>query len=123
MSFTVGIVTDLIYIPWVQMGILFNSNQVFLPATDDGFVGPIQIPPGFPFGSSVQTQVFVSTMHSYTISASVLNLSYKTTGGHQWTHFIWYWIQQLFQSTFPRKYIYFISLSGGSILGRCGYQI
>lgn len=44
------------------MGVIYGTNQVFLPATDDGFVGPIDIPLGFPFGSSVQTQVFVSAL-------------------------------------------------------------
>lgn len=44
------------------MGVINGTNQVFLPPTDDGFVGPIDIPVGFPFGSSIQTQVFVSTL-------------------------------------------------------------
>lgn len=42
------------------MGAIYGTSQVFLPATDDGFVGPIDIAPGFPFGSSIQTQAFVS---------------------------------------------------------------
>ena len=45
---------------WIPMGTLLGGNQAFLPATDDGFVGPIVVSAGFPFGSSVQTQVFVS---------------------------------------------------------------
>lgn len=45
---------------WIQVGTLLGVNQTLLPATDDGFVGPIDIGTGFPFGSSVQTQVFVS---------------------------------------------------------------
>lgn len=44
------------------MGAIYGTNQVFLPPTDDGFVGPIDIVPGFPFGSSIQTQVFVSAL-------------------------------------------------------------
>lgn len=42
------------------MGVNYGSSQMFLPATDDGFEGPIDIT-DFPFGSSTQTQVFVST--------------------------------------------------------------
>lgn len=42
------------------MGVNYGSSQMFLPATDDGFEGPIEIT-DFPFGSSTQTQVFVST--------------------------------------------------------------
>lgn len=42
------------------MGAIYGTTEEFLPPTDDGFEGPIEIPPGFPFGSSVQTQVFVS---------------------------------------------------------------
>ena len=42
------------------MGIIFASNQVFLPATDDGVSEAIVIPIGFPFGSQNQSEVFVS---------------------------------------------------------------
>ena len=42
------------------MGIIFESNQVFLPALDDGVSEAIAIPTGFPFGSSIQNEVFVS---------------------------------------------------------------
>ena len=48
---------------WIPMGANYDSSQQqFLPATDDGFEGPIAISIGFPFGSSVQEQVFVSTL-------------------------------------------------------------
>ena len=42
------------------MGVLLEAEQIFLPATDDGVLGPIDISVGFPFGSSNQTQVYVS---------------------------------------------------------------
>ena len=42
------------------MGVIFGTTQEFLPAIDDFIEGPIEIPPGFPFGTSIQTQVFVS---------------------------------------------------------------
>lgn len=35
-------------------------EQFFFPGTDDGSVGPINIPGGFPFGNSVQDEVYVS---------------------------------------------------------------
>ena len=35
-------------------------NQLFFPETDDGIIGPISIPGGFPFGNSVQNEVYVS---------------------------------------------------------------
>lgn len=55
---------ELIIFQWTLMGAIYGISQVFLPATDDGFVGPIDIP-GFPFGSSIQTQVFVSALICY----------------------------------------------------------
>ena len=42
------------------MNIIFGTPEEFLPAVDDFIEGPIDITPGFPFGSSIQTQVFVS---------------------------------------------------------------
>ena len=54
---------EVVIFPWIPMGVLFGAEQQFLPATDDGFEGPIEIEPGFPFGSSIQTQVFVSFLN------------------------------------------------------------
>ena len=51
---------DLNILPWIPMGVSYGTDQQFLPTTDDGFEGPIEITTGFPFGSSVQEQVFVS---------------------------------------------------------------
>lgn len=42
------------------MGALFGNTEEFLPASDDGFEGPIEIATGFSFGTTIQTQVFVS---------------------------------------------------------------
>jgi hypothetical protein len=53
--------SDRIVFRWIPLGATYLTSQQFLPATDDGFEGPIDIPTGFPFGSSIQTQVFVGT--------------------------------------------------------------
>ena len=37
-----------------------NVEQVFLAGTDEGFAGPIEIPGGFPFGSTYHTELYVS---------------------------------------------------------------
>ena len=42
------------------MDIHVNVEQVFLPGTDEGFAGPIEIPGGFPFGEAIHTQLYVS---------------------------------------------------------------
>ena len=52
--------SELLVLQWIPMDVLFGTIETFLPATDDGFEGPIEISTGFPFGSSIQTQVFVS---------------------------------------------------------------
>ena len=49
------------------MGAVFGVDQQFLPSSDDGLVGPIDTV--FPFGSSVQNEIFVST----TIDMQVLH--------------------------------------------------
>jgi len=42
------------------MDAIYDVNEIFVAVTDDGITGPISISPGFPFGSSVQTQFYVS---------------------------------------------------------------
>ena len=59
--------TDLNILQWIPMGAVFGVDQQFLPSSDDGFVGPIDTV--FPFGSSVQNEIFVST----TIDMQVLH--------------------------------------------------
>lgn len=54
------------------MGVTFGTTQEFLPAIDDFIQGPIEISPGFPFGSSVQTQVFVSGIVLFVRSLCVI---------------------------------------------------
>ena len=47
------------YFPFISMSVLLEVEQIFLPATDDGVLGPLDISVGFPFGNSNQTQVYV----------------------------------------------------------------
>ena len=54
------ITRDDIYLPFVVVGIIFGSEQTLLPSSDEGIGGAITIDPGFPFGTSVQTQVYVN---------------------------------------------------------------
>ena len=44
------------------MDIHVNVEQVFLPPTDEGVAGPIQIPGGFPFGETSHTELYVSIL-------------------------------------------------------------
>ena len=42
------------------MNTLLGTEETLFPEADDSVEGPFSIPPGFPFGSSLQTDVFVS---------------------------------------------------------------
>lgn len=55
---------DEFYFPFIPMGVLLGTNQIFLPNTFGAFAGPINIPGGFPFGSSIQNETYVSTCKS-----------------------------------------------------------
>ena len=48
------------YFSFIPMDIHVNVEQVFLAGTDEGFAGPIEIPGGFPFGSTYHTELYVS---------------------------------------------------------------
>ena len=48
------------YFSFLPMDIHVNFEQLFFPGTDDGYYGPVVIPGGFPFGNTVQTDLFVS---------------------------------------------------------------
>lgn len=50
-----------VYLRFLDMDAIYDVNEVFVPVADDGTTGPISISPGFPFGSSVQTQFYVSS--------------------------------------------------------------
>ena len=47
------------------MNTLLGTEEIFFPEADDGVNGPLSIPTGFPFGSSVQTNVFVSCIYLF----------------------------------------------------------
>ena len=51
-------VTD-VYLPFVQLNVIYGVSQVFVPESDDGVTGPIEIDLNFPFGFSIQTQFYV----------------------------------------------------------------
>ena len=55
------------YFSFIPMDIHVGVQQLFFPGTDDGFFGPIDIPGGFPFGDSVQNEVYVSMAYSVCI--------------------------------------------------------
>ena len=44
------------------MDAIYGVNELFLTVGDDVAAGPIAIASGFPFGSSVQTRLYVSAM-------------------------------------------------------------
>ena len=50
------------YFSFIPMDIHANFEEIFLPATDDGVVGPIEVPGGLPFGDTVQTNIYVRSM-------------------------------------------------------------
>ena len=49
------------YLPFIPLGVTYGVEQQVLLESDDGVEGPIPIDPRFPFGSSVQTVLYVST--------------------------------------------------------------
>ena len=55
---------DEFYFPFIPMGVLLGTNQIFLPDTFGANAGPINIPGGFPFGNSIQNDIYVSTSKS-----------------------------------------------------------
>ena len=57
-----------IYLPFITMDALYGVSQVFLPESDDGVSGALSAggSDGFPFGGSVQTQLYVCVQSAYT---------------------------------------------------------
>ena len=49
------------YFSFIPMDIHANFYEVFLPSSDDGTVGPIEVPGGLPFSDTVQTDIYVSS--------------------------------------------------------------
>ena len=58
-SFSDAIEADT-YFSFIPMDIHLNFEQLFFPGTDEGYAGPFEIPGGFPFGDTVQNDVYVS---------------------------------------------------------------
>jgi len=85
MSIT-DISVDDVYLPFVVVGAAFGVETVYLPASDEGVQGPVTIPTGFPFGSSVQNQVYVSCINP---SIKNLMICINTVGRHKWNPLIW----------------------------------
>jgi hypothetical protein len=54
-------ITDDIYFPFIELGVVYGVDQVFAEESDDETTGPIPIEPPFPFGSSSQSQFYVGT--------------------------------------------------------------
>lgn len=49
-----------IYLPFLSLDALYGADQVFLDRTDDGSSESIDVgEDGFPFGDSVQTELYV----------------------------------------------------------------
>ena len=55
------------------MNSLFGVEQIIFPESDEGINGPLPLDIGFPFGSSVQTQTYVSLVHKHVL---YINLEY-----------------------------------------------
>ena len=49
-----------LYLPFFRGGITYGVEELVLPESDDGTEGPITIDPGFPLGSLVQPDFYVS---------------------------------------------------------------
>lgn len=50
-----------------MMNILFGVEQTVFPESDEAINGPLSIDIGFPFGSSVQTETYVSGKRIFNI--------------------------------------------------------
>lgn len=79
------------------MDALYGVNQVFLPESDDGVSGALSAggSDGFPFGGSVQTQLYVRAQstftHTYTHihTATQIYIIVIFTDWNKWTPLIW----------------------------------
>ena len=49
------------YLRFLDLGAIYGITEVVVDALDDAVTGPISITPGFPFGSSIQTQFYVNS--------------------------------------------------------------
>ena len=47
-------------LPFILMDILLGTEQIIFPESDEAINGPLSLNIGFPFGSSVQTDAYVS---------------------------------------------------------------
>ena len=62
------ITTSGVILPFIVMDSLFGVEETIFPASDEGINGPIPLDIGFPFGSSVQTQTYVSLVHKHVLA-------------------------------------------------------
>lgn len=51
---------EVIVLPFIVMNALLGVEQTIFPTSDEGTNGPLPLDIGFPFGSSFQTQAYVS---------------------------------------------------------------
>ena len=59
------ITTSGLTLPFIVMDTLFGVEETIFPESDEGTNGPLPLDIGFPFGSSVQTQTYVSLAYKY----------------------------------------------------------
>ena len=67
MIFPTGITSSVVILPFIVMDSLFGVEETIFPESDEGINGPLPSDIGFPFGSSVQTQIYVSLLHKYVL--------------------------------------------------------
>ena len=60
------------YLPFIAVGSVFGVETVSLAESDEGVEGPGDINIEFPFGSSVQTSVYVSSWTILVIQYNII---------------------------------------------------
>lgn len=56
----IDVAAEVTVLPFIAMNTLLGVEQTIFPTSDEGINGPFPLDIGFPFGSSVQTQTYVS---------------------------------------------------------------
>ena len=74
------------YFPFVVVGAAFGVETVYIRGSNHGVGGPVTIPTGFPFGSSVQSRVYVSCINT---PSNNLMICINTVGRYKWNPLIW----------------------------------
>ena len=57
--FPQGITINEVYLPFIPMDTLYGVDEIFLEEANDGISDAISIPIGFPFGETIQNQLYV----------------------------------------------------------------